>query len=227
MSILRALRATLQLNVSACASKLQDWPTARRACELVLACEPSNVKALYKLAKAHDGAGDVSLAISVLSGQLLKQDPKHREARTLLEELRRRQKEERRMFGGLFVRAQGEGTADDGIYSENALEREARRRQEDKDKLAKIENFAKLPPDMWAETFGDLRPDQMQKMIPENKELGAWRIGFESPPRLARLAPLALPPLPCPFPLAPLAPPCPPCPPCPPFLFPLALSPLI
>ena len=211
---LDAMVNTLRLNVAACTLKLEDWTTARKACELVLASEPAHAKALYRLAQALDGAGEVKQAMSVLSGQLLR-DPSTttssssssssttntisssssasypidaggesaqvlREGRRLLSDLRKRSEAERRMFGGLFERAQGGGTADDGIYSDNALEAEARRRREEKEKLATIGNLAKLPPDMWADTFGELRPETLNKMIPENKELaqqmpdGGW-----------------------------------------------------
>ena len=71
---LDAMVNTLRLNVAACTLKLEDWTTARKACELVLASEPAHAKALYRLAQALDGAGEVKQAMSVLSGQLLR-DP--------------------------------------------------------------------------------------------------------------------------------------------------------
>ena len=61
--------------------------------------------------------------------------------------------------------AQGAGTDDDGLYSANALTEEARKKKEEKDRLCKIENLAKLPTDMWADTFKDIAPEQMQKMV--------------------------------------------------------------
>ena len=103
---LDATRSTLQLNVAAAAIKLEDWSSARLACELVLSTRPTHPKALYRLAQAHEGAGDLSAAISVLSSRLLKQQPAHREAQKLVASLRSRSGAERKMFGGLFERAQ-------------------------------------------------------------------------------------------------------------------------
>jgi hypothetical protein len=109
----------------------------------------------------------------------LKREPSHREGVRLLAALKARGAAERQMFGGLFERAQqGSGPepldeADAGLYSDNALAEEARKRKEEKERLLKLENLAKLPTEMWAETFGDLEPEQRAKLIPESKELAA------------------------------------------------------
>ena len=78
-----AARATLRLNLAQCALKLGDWPLARAACELVLEREPVNAKALYRLARAHEGTGELGDAIRVLSGRLLAAEPSHAERREL------------------------------------------------------------------------------------------------------------------------------------------------
>ena len=181
ISSIRALGMALRLNVAAAALKLEQWPAARLACEIVLENEPTHAKALYRLAKAHEGAGDLSAALAVLSSRLLKVDPQHKEASRLARTLRDRAKHERQMFGGLFDRAQGEGGDESGLYSDAALRSEARRRKEEKDALLKLENVAKLPTEMWAETMGDLDPSQRAKLTGENRELasqmedGAWQ----------------------------------------------------
>ena len=199
---IRATRMTLQLNVAAAALKLSDWPSALRACEHVLAGEVSHPKALYRLAQAHEGAGDLGAAMAVLHGELLQHDPNHREGKRLLAALKARRADERKTFGGLFDRAQrardptlamkqqGEtmkqqdeamkqqdetmkqedetstrrGRSEEGLYSDAALELEAQRRKDDKEKLLTLPNLAKLPPDMWPDTFKDLDPKQMQKL---------------------------------------------------------------
>ena len=83
--------------------------------------------------------------------------------------LKARAAKERKMFGGLFERAQGDGGDDDGLYSANALAAEAARRKKDKDDLMKLENVAKLPPDMWAETMKDLEEPMKEKLRAENR----------------------------------------------------------
>ena len=110
----------------------------------------------------------------------LKAEPSHREGLQLLAKLKERLGRERKMFGGLFERAQGDGGDASGLYSKVALEEEARKKKEEKDRLCKLENLAKLPPDMWADTFKDIEPEQFAKLQPEGKELarqmpdGAW-----------------------------------------------------
>ena len=47
-----ALRLALHLNVAACALKRDDWYLAREACAFVLAQQPAQPKALYRLAQA-------------------------------------------------------------------------------------------------------------------------------------------------------------------------------
>ena len=76
---------------------------------------------------------------------------------------------------------QGDGGETSGLYSDAALREEARRRKEEKDRLLKLENVAKLPPDMWAETMGSLEESKKEELRQENKELasqmedGAWQ----------------------------------------------------
>ena len=168
-----AVRKTLHLNVAAAAIKMAEWGAARVACKHVLGVEPANAKALYRLAQAHEGLGDLTVALGVLQHQLLTEHPGHKEGARLAATLKARAAKERKMFGGLFERAQGDGGDDDGLYSANALAAEAARRKKDKDDLMKLENVAKLPPDMWAETMKDLEEPMKEKLRTENRELAS------------------------------------------------------
>jgi hypothetical protein len=187
-----ALRTALHLNVAAAALKLGEWPAARHACEYVLSREPQQAKALFRLARAHEGEGELGAAIGVLSGRLLKAEPGNKEAARLAAALKARLEQERRMFGGLFKRAQGDGSDDGGLYSTNALAEEARKRKEEKDRLLKLENLAKLPTDMWAKTFGELEPEQLQGMVAENKELASQMPDTAWQKHMANMSPEAL-----------------------------------
>ena len=68
---LAALRQTLRLNVAAATLKIEEWGAAKFATELVLACDPTHPKGLYRLAQAHAGAGDLSAALSVRAREAL------------------------------------------------------------------------------------------------------------------------------------------------------------
>ncbi len=111
-----ALRTSLHLNAAAAALRLSLWAAARAACELVLAREPTNAKALFRLAKAHEGEGEIKEAISTLVA-LAKHDRSNGDARRLIDELRRRQAEERARFKALFAGAAGDGPDDDSSAS--------------------------------------------------------------------------------------------------------------
>ncbi|KAL1526670.1 hypothetical protein AB1Y20_015374 [Prymnesium parvum] len=102
-----ALRMALHLNLAAAALKISEWEIAKAACEYVISVEALHAKALFRLAKAHEGQGEVSRAISVVM-QLLKSDSQNKDARTLLDVLRKRQAEEKGMFGGLFTEKAGD-----------------------------------------------------------------------------------------------------------------------
>lgn len=97
-----ALRTSLHLNVAAAALKLSAWAVAKAACEKVLSMEEGNPKALFRLAKALEGEGDLKPAIAALVA-LIKKDVKNREARQLLDVLKQRQADEKSKFKGLFA----------------------------------------------------------------------------------------------------------------------------
>ena len=146
--------------------------------------EPANAKALYRLARAHEGTGELGDAIRVLSGRLLAAEPSHAEARRLLSALRERSKRERAMFGGVFDRAAASGGAADdekGLYSEAALRAQEEARRAELDRLMKVENLAKLPPDQWAHHVGGLGDAKREQLLEETRELsrdmpdGAWQ----------------------------------------------------
>ena len=100
------LRTSLHLNMAAAALKLFHWVVAKAACEFVLAVEDANPKALFRLAKALEGEGDLSRGVSVVL-MLLKRDSQNADARRLLEALRKRQTEEKGMFKGMFEDQRG------------------------------------------------------------------------------------------------------------------------
>ena len=80
--------------------------------------------------------------------------------------IRARLDAEKRMYGGLFERAQrtgrGQRKEEAGLYSEAALQQEARQRQAERDAQLTPENIAKLPADRWTEIVSGLGPEQMQ-----------------------------------------------------------------
>ena len=87
-----------------------DQPSRFR---LVSLCRRStSAKAMFRLAKALDGMGEVAKATSLLTDLLkLEGQSDNRDARAMLEKLRLRAKKEKKMFGGMFERARSEGGA--------------------------------------------------------------------------------------------------------------------
>ena len=99
------LCTSLHLNLAAAALKASDWSIAKAACERVLATDETHAKATFRLAKAHEGAGEGRAALAVLA-PLLKREPQNGDARRLHEALRRELAEERGRFKGLFAEAE-------------------------------------------------------------------------------------------------------------------------
>lgn len=95
-----ALRLALHLNVAACALKRDDWHLARAAAEHALTTSPAHPKALYRLAQAHEGGGDLAAAQRTLVG-LVAADKENRAARTLLQQVQQRRQAEKAMFAGV------------------------------------------------------------------------------------------------------------------------------
>lgn len=106
------LRRALHLNVAASALKSSKFSLAKAASQVVLGAQPENPKALFRLAKAHEGLEDVSAAIAALTS-LLKIDGQSSnvEARKLLQSLRASKPKEAKMYKGFLDRAQEDGTA--------------------------------------------------------------------------------------------------------------------
>lgn len=125
-----ALRIALHLNLAVAALKLSEWVIATRACEFVLGVKASNEKALFRLAKAQEGASEPRAATATVS-KLLRVAPSNVEARKLLETLQAKQAREKKMFAGVFGRAQAEGrdlynqAEEEHKAAEKAVEREA------------------------------------------------------------------------------------------------------
>ncbi|KAL1514551.1 hypothetical protein AB1Y20_003648 [Prymnesium parvum] len=97
------LRCSLHLNVALCALKRDDFYLAREACRYVLSVEPEDAKALFRLAQAHEGEGDLPKAVKTLAA-LVRHEPANREARALLAELRARSAAQRDLFRGVCAK---------------------------------------------------------------------------------------------------------------------------
>ena len=114
-----ALRTSLHLNVAAAALKLSEFDLARAACELVLAIDEANGKALFRLAKAMEGEGEVKAAIATIT-PLVKREPQNVEARRLHDELRRRHTEDKGAFKGMFSETEAAPSATEPVTAQRA-----------------------------------------------------------------------------------------------------------
>ena len=133
------LRNTCHLNIAQAALKQSEWGIARRACEYVLSVDGqgSNAKALFRLAKAHEGDGELGKA-AFYCNRLLKAEPDNKDGRKLLESINARKAKQKKAFTGVFERAQAEG---DGLYTA------AEERQQRLDEEQRAINFADGLPD--------------------------------------------------------------------------------
>jgi len=157
------LRTALHLNVAAATLKLNMFVVASLACGVVLKEQPQHPKALFRLAKAGDGTGDLAGAIATL-GKLLKVEGQadNNEARKLLQTLKARKAKEAKIYGGFFERAREDGgslygDAEQGAGNAKKLpdlkkgseEQDARNM---KDILARLPNhWNRLPPNVQKE----------------------------------------------------------------------------
>eukprot|EP00325_Prymnesiales_sp_UTEX-LB-985_P020725 CAMPEP_0174734138 /NCGR_PEP_ID=MMETSP1094-20130205/62670_1 /TAXON_ID=156173 /ORGANISM="Chrysochromulina brevifilum, Strain UTEX LB 985" /LENGTH=729 /DNA_ID=CAMNT_0015936903 /DNA_START=39 /DNA_END=2228 /DNA_ORIENTATION=- len=120
------LRNDLHLNSAACLLKLFDYRSARAACDFVLARDAMHPKAVYRMAKAYEGDGDLGAAIKVLK-EFITAAPDGvdtSDASKYHRELHRRKKSEKATFNNMFNRT-GE------LYTEGQLREErARLRQQ-------------------------------------------------------------------------------------------------
>lgn len=131
---LHQLRRTLHLNVAAVALKRQDWKVASAASAFVLHHgEPKSTKALFRMARAMEGQGDVERATATVQA-LLKIDRSNSEAKALLKSLQKQHDTQHRMFGGLFDKSTGGGGGslygDKQDWSEERAEKVSRKQQE-------------------------------------------------------------------------------------------------
>lgn len=113
---LLVLSKSLHLNLAAAALKLSAYALAKSACEVVLSVDSANGKALFRLARAHEGAGDVGSALST-AVSACKAEPQNGEARKLFEALRKRRQEEKAQFAGkvnMFSASASEGGSGGG-----------------------------------------------------------------------------------------------------------------
>mmetsp|Transcript_2176 Transcript_2176/g.3376 ORF Transcript_2176/g.3376 Transcript_2176/m.3376 type:complete len:498 (-) Transcript_2176:74-1567(-) len=159
------LRTALHTNVAAAALKLNMWVLAGDACKVVLREQPEHPKALFRLAKAGEGSGDLSAAIATL-GKLLKVEGQgdNLEARKLLQALRNRKSKEAKIYGGFFDRVREEGGS---MYDDREAEV-----QKVPQKAADLKN---LPGEQDASVVEDIIKQRMS-CLPENVQLELKRM---------------------------------------------------
>lgn len=160
-----ALRTTCHLNLAQAALKLEEWSIAQTACTYVLECvDEHNVKALFRLAKAQQGASDFRAALATIA-RLLKREPTNVEARRLGESLKKQRDKEKKAFAGLFDRAQAEGEG--GLYGAD---------EEARDKAEQAARAANPPPHSHEEAelrqkgMRTIRGSDIQGMTPEQQQ---------------------------------------------------------
>jgi hypothetical protein len=160
-----ALRITCHLNLAQAALKISEWRIARAACKYVLegAGDERNTKALFRLAKAEQGAGDLGAAASTV-GRLLKHDPTNVEARKLSDDLKRQKTKEKKAFSGMFDRAHKEG---EGLYT---AEEEARDKAEQAARRTNPAPHSKEEADIREKGARTIRGSDIMNMTPEEQQ---------------------------------------------------------
>mmetsp|Transcript_70397 Transcript_70397/g.129007 ORF Transcript_70397/g.129007 Transcript_70397/m.129007 type:complete len:690 (-) Transcript_70397:18-2087(-) len=88
----KELRFLCELNQAACLLKLEDMHAAKAICNSVLDKSPDKIKALYRRASANYGLSDYEASVKDLT-KLLELDKSCNEARLLLDQIRKRQKQ--------------------------------------------------------------------------------------------------------------------------------------
>lgn len=159
------LRNACHLNLAAAALKMSEWAIARAACEYVLGVDSTNAKALFRLAKAHEGAGDLAAACSTVS-RLLRHDAANAEARRLLEALRKRQAKEKKAFAGCFERVRA-AEGGEGLYTaaeERRDKQEAKRRADEE--AAEMQKDAPDGAQVFSgKQFAHMSPEEQQRFV--------------------------------------------------------------
>eukprot|EP00316_Scyphosphaera_apsteinii_P001106 CAMPEP_0119309978 /NCGR_PEP_ID=MMETSP1333-20130426/17629_1 /TAXON_ID=418940 /ORGANISM="Scyphosphaera apsteinii, Strain RCC1455" /LENGTH=542 /DNA_ID=CAMNT_0007314081 /DNA_START=23 /DNA_END=1651 /DNA_ORIENTATION=+ len=102
----KALMISVWLNEALCAIKLTDFRHAVEMCNSVLHLDPVNVKALYRRGMARNGLHDFSEAQDDLNAAA-RQDPKSREVRTALAEVKQAEKGANKLDGKFFSKSIG------------------------------------------------------------------------------------------------------------------------
>ena len=99
-----ALRTTCHLNLAQSALKMEEWAIAQAACTYVLqSADGNNAKALFRLAKARQGAAEIDDALATIT-RLLKREPTNAEARKLHEALKQQRASDNQVYAGMFDR---------------------------------------------------------------------------------------------------------------------------
>jgi len=97
------LKKTCELNQAQCRLKLRDFYGAKKACDAVLAEEPTNLKALFRRASANLQRRDFADALGDLK-LLLELDPKNSDARRLLPEAQKGAKEGEKKARSMYAK---------------------------------------------------------------------------------------------------------------------------
>eukprot|EP00928_Gymnodinium_smaydae_P080115 TRINITY_DN63894_c0_g1_i1.p1 TRINITY_DN63894_c0_g1~~TRINITY_DN63894_c0_g1_i1.p1 ORF type:complete len:661 (-),score=191.14 TRINITY_DN63894_c0_g1_i1:72-2054(-) len=107
------LKRAAELNRAACFLKLDDFGSALTSCTNILKEDPTNVKALFRRAKAHYGRAEYTDAVRDLE-RLLEQEPTNADARALLPSAKKGQKAADKESRGTFSKmCQGFGKMGD------------------------------------------------------------------------------------------------------------------
>lgn len=99
---IKAFQAVCWLNTAACSYKLGNFQEAIKQCSMVLKILPSNVKALYRRAKAYMRTHDLHLAELDIK-RSLKKEPENSELKLLQENLKQLQAESNKRDVNLFA----------------------------------------------------------------------------------------------------------------------------
>jgi len=98
----KELKKVCELNKAACYLKLKEFSEAKKSCEAVLKEESQNVKAIYRRSQAEMGLKNFPECIRDCK-RVIELDPQNKDARALLQQAHKGQREEDKKSKGLFA----------------------------------------------------------------------------------------------------------------------------
>ncbi|KAE8685079.1 Peptidyl-prolyl cis-trans isomerase FKBP65 [Hibiscus syriacus] len=117
----KALKVACNLNNAACKLKLKDYQQAEKLCTKVLELESTNVKALYRRARAYIQLTDLDLAEFDIE-KALELDPNNREVKleykVLKEKMKDYNKKEAKFYGNMFAKMNKMESSDSSASAE-------------------------------------------------------------------------------------------------------------